>query len=415
MKKAILLSMTFLLIVLFSGGVAIVLFVDCGKEASQLRASAADSIYYYRQKPTAVNLPEEGKKFLASLTKSFEAHDLDAIMAHFSEDFLHQGMAKAAFREHIAKSYLAKQLRSMTVTLLEYDARGDVVDIAGFIDTNLGPVPQSAGLLPLSAGSQLRRENGQWKFFGNRQKSPVGAFKDFLNIAASLAPQDLTLYRALLPDIFDMPASPTVSVNIKENQRVDLPLMPYRLGQINLLANYRGEEGWYVLTLPATSWVPVRLGQTLGYPKYIVDSVRFEQAAKGWRGQVQEKGQNVLSLEFDADPSVETWLESMTRPACLTVARQLLPGYWPKPVFLLMPAKHGQNAAPEVLVVKATVSSFALPSIIETFGQVRISVNPEAPWAGFFQQDAVTKGVFTQFSGNWNLKHQILNAEMENP
>ncbi len=417
MKKTIRLTAILLLTVFFVGVLAIVLFADCGREAGQLRVSANDSIFYTPDKPTGVSLPKEANTFFASLTKSFEAHNLDAIMEHFSEDFLHQGMTKQAFRDHLARSFLAKHLNSMAITLLKFGHHNNLVDIAGFIETDLGVVPQSSGLLPISQGSKLRLENGQWKFFGNQEKSPVGAFQDFLAINASLAPQDLTLYRTLLPDIFEMPETPTVSVSITENQRVASPLSPYRLGQIKLLGTYDGEEGWYVLTLPETAWMPVKMGQTIGYPKYVTDSIRilFEQTQTGWRGQVDDKGQNILSLEFASDSSVETWLERLTHPSCLTLARQLLPGYTQKPVFLLMSGEYRQNSAHKVLVVKATVSSFGLPSIIETFGNVLISVNQNAPWAGLFHKDAVAKGAFMKFSGDWNLKHRIQNDVQENP
>ena len=120
MKKTIRRTAVLLLAMSFVGMLAIALFADCGQQVRQLRASADDSIFYSPDKPTGVSLPDEVNTFFASLTKSFEAHDLDAIMAHFSEDFLHQGMTKQAFRDHIARSYFVKHLKSMTVTLLKF-------------------------------------------------------------------------------------------------------------------------------------------------------------------------------------------------------------------------------------------------------------------------------------------------------
>lgn len=415
MKKAILCIAVLLLTAPLVAVLAIVLFVDCGKEAGQLRASTDNSIFYSPVKPQGVSLPEGARAFLASLTKGFEAHDLDAVMKHFSVDFLHQGMTKQAFRDHLTKSFLVKHLKSMNVTLLKFDRRNGVVDIAGFIRTNLGVALQSSHLLPISAGSKLRLENGQWKFLGNREKSPVGAFHDSLAIYASLTPKDLKLYRALLPKVFGMPDTPTVWVDITEHQRVSLPLSPYRLGRIQLLGTYRGEEGWYVLTLPETAWAPVRFGQTVGYPKYVVNSILFKQTQTGWRGQAKNRGRNILSLEFVPDPSVETWFERLTRPSCLTIARQLLPAYMYKTTFVLMSDKHRQGAARETRVVKATIAPSGIPSITETFGKVRISVNSKAPWAGLFPINAVVKGVLRRFSGDWNLKHRILDSEQGAP
>lgn len=415
MKKTIRIVGVLFLAALFVGGLAIALFVDCGQKARQLRASADDSIFYSPDKPSGVSLPQEVKTFLDSLTKSFEVHDLDAVMEHFSEDFLHQGMTKQAFRDHLSSSYFIKHLNSMTVTLLKFDPHGDVVDIAGFIETDLGVLLQSSEVLPVAERGKLRLEKGQWKFFGNREKSPIGRFQDSLVIRASLEPQDLTLYRALLPKVFGMPDTPTVWVDITDHQRVSLPLSPYRLGRVQLLGTYHDEEGWYVLTLPETAWAPVKFGQTVGYPKYVVDSIQFEQTATGWRGEVTDKEQNILSLEFVPDRSAETWFERLTQPSCLTLTRQLLPGYAYKPTFVLMPGEHRKVTDRKILVVKATVSLFATPSIIETFGKVQVTVNQDAPWAGLFPNGAVVKGTLMKFSSDYNLKHRILNHEQENP
>jgi hypothetical protein len=393
----------------------VALFVDCGKQADKLQASIDDSIFYTPEKPHGVSLPEKVNSFFTSLTKTFEVHDLDAVMEHFSEDFQHQGMTKAAFRDHIAKSYFLKHLNSMTITLQKFDPHGDVADIAGFIETDLGFLLQSSEVLPIAERSKLRFENGHWRFFGNRETSPIGRFHDSLVIRASLEPQDLKLYRKLLPKEFDMPGTPTVWVDITEHQRVSLPLSPYRLARIQLLGTYRGEEGWYVLTLPETAWAPVKFGQTVGYPKYVVDSILFEQTQTGWRGRAGNKGQNILSLEFVPDPSMETWFEQLTRSSCMTIARQLLPAYKYKTTFVLLPDEHRQDAARKARVVKATIAPFGIPSITETYGKVRISVNQNAPWAGLFPKNAIVKGAFRKFSGDWNIKHRILDGVLENP
>ena len=414
MKKTLLIVVLFIATSIV-GIFAFAYFVDCGQEADQLQASTDDSIFYSPEKPQGVSLPEEVTTFLISLSESFEAHDLDAVMEHFSEDFLHQGMSKAAFRDHLAKSYFVKHLNNMTVTLQKFDSHGDVVDIAGFIETDLGFLLQSSEVLPIAEKSKLRLENGRWRFFGNRESSPIGRFHDSLVIRASLAPRDLQLYRELLPKVFSMPRKPTVWIDITEHQRVSLPLSPYRLGRIQLLGVYKGEEGWYVLTLPETAWAPVSFGQTVGYPKYVVDSILFEQTQTGWRGQIKNETQNIMSLEFTPDSSVETWFERLTRSSCLTLARQLLAAYKYKTTFVIMPDIHQHGIANESPVVKATIEPFGIPAITETFGKVQISVNQDSPWAGLFPEKAVVKGAFRKFSGDWNIKHRILNDTQENP
>lgn len=406
----------FLLIITFMSILSFMLLFDCGKEARQLQASIDDSIFYSPHKPKGVNLPEGVNTFLESLTESFEKHDLNAVMTHFSDDFLHQGMTKQAFRQHIAQSYFIQRLKSMTVTFQKFDPQGNVMNIAGFIETDLGVLLQSSEVLPIAEGSQLRLENGHWKFIGNQEKSSIGRFHDFLSIRVSFEPKDLELYRALLPQEFGMPEVPEVWVDITEHQYVSLPLLPYRLGRIQLLGTYQDEEGWYVLTLPETAWTPVKFGQIVGYPKYVVDSISFEQDNDSWKGQVSDNGQSsILSLEFTPDRTVETFFEKLTRPACLSLMRQLLPSYTYKPTYVLMRRSRGEGINGKTLTVKATVSSYTLPSISEELGKVKISVKQDEPWAGLFTQNAVLKGSFMRFSGDWNLKHIILNDGQENP
>lgn len=415
MKKIIHLRAALLLTVLIVVVSIIDLSFDCGQQARLLRESTDDSVFHSPHKPPAVILPQEVNMFLDSLTSDFESHDLDGVMTHFSEDFLHQGMTKQDFREHISKSYFIKHLKSMTVALVKFEAYDDIADIAGFIETDLGFLLQSSEVLPIAEKSKLRLENGNWRFLGNQEESPVGRFQNFLTIRASLEPQDLKLYRALLPEVFSMPDNPAVWIDITEHQRVSSPLSPYRLGRIQLLASYQDEEGWYVLTLPETAWAPVKFGQTLGYPKYVVDSITLQKTRTGWRGEAGDKGQHLMTLAFTPDPSVATWLEKLTAPSCLTLVRQLLPDYRYKPTFVLMPDSHRKYSVHKIPIAKATVSSFVTPSIVETFGKVRITVNHDAPWAGLFRADTVAKGSLMKFAGDWNLKHRILNDGPENP
>ena len=51
------------------------------------------------------------------------------------------------------------------------------------------------------------------------------------------------------------------------------------------------------------------------------------------------------------------------------------------------------------LVHGIMMTVFGFPLITETFGKVRISVNQNAPWAGLFPNNAVTKGAFIKFLG----------------
>ena len=395
-----------------AGAIAVLGRMDCGAEARRLDADLDHEVFRTPSEPEGVSLPGDVTAFLTSVREAFEAHDLDAVMAHVSEDFLHQGMSKAAFREHLGRSFLVRHLRTMRITLLGYTDRDDRAEVAGYVTTDLGAAPQSSHLLPLSEGSQLRRENGRWRWLGDRSESPRGAFRSFRSISATLPPEDPALYRALLPEPFEVPETPRVSVEVTEHRDVRRPLSPYRLGRIQILATHEGQEGWYVVALPETAWMPVAFGRTIGYPKYVVDASSFASTGDGWRAHLGDAGRTILSLDFRPDRSRETRLERWTSSSCLTLGRWLLPDYRPKPTFLLMPPRAGSAGG---RVIRATVDSHSTPSLEERFGVVRVSVARDEAWAGLFPEHGEVKGSLVRFAGDFNLRHRILEGESVRP
>lgn len=94
--RLVVLTLTTILVVMLP----ISLVLDCGKRADKLQVSTDDALFDTQHKPVGVNLPSEVKAFLSTLRARFEAHDLDGVMEHFSDDFFHQGKTKPMFREN---------------------------------------------------------------------------------------------------------------------------------------------------------------------------------------------------------------------------------------------------------------------------------------------------------------------------
>jgi hypothetical protein len=202
-------------------------------------------------------------------------------------------------------------------------------------------------------------------------------FKESYRINVLVEPADLELYREVLPSQFDMPEHPLVQVIMLD--QVDVgpwPLTPYKEGSVNLLCEYRGQQGWHITELPVNTWVAKYAGRTMGYPKYLADKVTFEQAGDKWVSEVIHDGEMRLKVEFTPGD----WEEEPV---------------WQKngwdmggPVLNLMPPGEG----PEVVAVGS--SGEMAPSAEITKGSVRIWIGKNEPWAGLIPPGTEAPGEF---------------------
>ena len=163
----------------------------------------------------------------------------------------------------------------------------------------------------------------------------------------------------------------------------------YQEGAISLKSVWKGKEGWYIVTMPVTKWLPMRGGRHLGFPKYIADAITLTRASENWKAQVRHEGLLRLALEFQPG-----------------VAGQLAP--WQKhyleietffhdDIHLLVPPARGPHAQ-EVRLVHVVP-----PKSAAVLGKVCIQVEQSEPWAGLMPDEIEVPGACSHFMGGINL------------
>lgn len=365
-------------------------------------------------KPQGVSLPGDVEEFLQMISECFGRRDREQIMRHVSDDFLYQGMNKEALGIRLKKSHLFQYLEWMKITILHFQKEANMAELAGFAETNLGVMPAAGSLLPLLEGSRLIKESDGWKLLGNLSKTTMGLYNVFQQISAYFVPIDLSLYRSLLPAQFEVPREPMVFVKGADYQRARLPVGPHKSAHVQILAEYEKQQGWYTLTMPEDEWLPVEMGKTIGYPKFVADSMVFDKSTRGWAVEVVSEGDNALSLslQFEEDHSQANGFERISSKPPLILLRKILPGYKEKPWFLMMPLK-SKDLEGQTVILRGEPILTGLPQIREAFGTVRLSLKTNQPWSGLFPSEVMTKGVFFKFAGELMLRHSPIAVARE--
>lgn len=195
-------------------------------------------------------------------------------------------------------------------------------------------------------------------------------------------PDDLGLYRKLLPSQFAMPKHPLVCMVVVDYTRVGpWPLTPYLEGYILLRASYRGEEGWHAIFMPVTKWVALWGGRTLGYPKYIADTITLAPDGSGWRGEIVHEGASRLLLVFTPG-------EVKEQPVYVKKKWDL-----GGPSFQLRPPAKG----PAVQVIRWPEQG--KPDIKTTYGLVTVTLGAPEPFAGLVRVGSKLPGAFITRTG----------------
>ena len=219
-----------------------------------------------------------------------------------------------------------------------------------------------------------------------------GVFHEFQGIFTMVEPGNLELYRSLLPAPLEMPEQPLVSMFVIDYLEVyPWPMTRYQEGTVALRCKYQGQEGWHVKTMPVTKWVANWGGRALGFPKYVTKEITLARAGHGWKGEVRNKGEEKLTLEFspglarELDPKEEILMQGGVEKALAD------------PIFLLVPPDQGPTLQKVVLTQVVTPSWHSEP------GTVRISIGPGEPWSGLIPPGTVSPGFFATFRGGANL------------
>ena len=361
-------------------------------------------------RPAHVELPEDVGDIFRELSTGYENRDLNRVMDCVSDDFLHQGMDKEIFRRGLAHSYLLKNIDWMKISIIRLESKGNTAEFAGIAESNLGVLPAAENLLPLIEGSRLIRENDGWKLLGNQSPTTMGLYRAFHQLSAYFVPENLVLYRSLLPSPLKVPGEPLVFVNATDFTQTRLPLPTHKKAHVQILAQHKNIQGWYTLSMPEDAYLPVEMGKTLGYPKYVADSVSIERWNGGWAAEVKNESNPslALSLHFVEDRSQASWFETITRSHPMILIRKLLPNHKEKSWFLRMPLV-GEEAHKEFLLLKGEPKFTGLPKIKENFGRIQMTLNSDQPWAALFPQEITAKGVFMNFKGELILRHKLID------
>jgi hypothetical protein len=125
-------------------------------------------------------------------------------------------------------------------------------------------------------------------------------YEELDGITLYYIPQNTTLYRELLPSVFDMPDQPLVHVFVTDYYQMRPgTLPPYREVAVFLLCKYKGEPTWHCITMPVTD-DRARLGgiRNLGYPKVMAD-ITFSRNAPIYSGIMKVDGKTILEYTLD--------------------------------------------------------------------------------------------------------------------
>ncbi|MGD0021625.1 MAG: acetoacetate decarboxylase family protein [Smithellaceae bacterium] len=131
--------------------------------------------------------------------------------------------------------------------------------------------------------------------------------------------QDLSTYRELLPQVFDMPGEPLVMTFVMDYYKMDRATEPYKEVAVFLLAKYKQRLGWHCVTMPVTS-DEARIGGItyLGYPK-IMGDIRFQRDPLTYTGMLMLNNKIIMTVKFDprknnkASKSEEEWFDKLPK------------------------------------------------------------------------------------------------------
>jgi len=222
-------------------------------------------------------------------------------------------------------------------------------------------------------------------------------FKKFHGISAIIDPADLELYRALLPDVYDMPDKPLVSLTVIEYVHIAAwpLLMSYREGVVALNSLFEDGTGWFILNMPVTRDLAAMMGRRVGFPKKRVESIEFLPERGIWKGKVANNGKDIFSVELSPDGAYPRFEHD--RPACPVPVPPL------EAAHLVKPLRVGSKPNRAWLQVKNVVKETpALP------GTARVGVDADQDWAPLIDEERTWPGVYFQFWGGAAVSHRPL-------
>lgn len=205
-----------------------------------------------------------------------------------------------------------------------------------------------------------------------QQKPDVGPFGVFV----AIEPDDLNLYRQILPEHFSMPEKPVLSlVNLDYNQ--PNPIVRYKEGMVFLKGVGKdGEEAWWVHCMPVETWLMLVMGHDWGFRKDLFDMTITPEKTT----VMQKNGELYMSLELTPDP----WPDD----ADGIVPQEQVGGT--NNMAVIYPAKPDT-----VLRFGWTGKGYALD---EDKKMVKITVNRDLEWAGLVPEGTTAPGRYMRYT-----------------
>ncbi len=223
-----------------------------------------------------------------------------------------------------------------------------------------------------------------------------GTFREFEGLTTHFEPKDVSLYRSILPEPFAMPAQPIVTIFAADYVRVTpWPMTRYQEWSVLLKCEWKGEEGWYSITMPVTKWFPKVGGRYLGFPKYIADEITLVRNDEIRVAAAKNKKVTQLTLEFHPG-----------------LTRQLTP--WEKELaenesffkgnnHQLVPPGRGPRAQ------KIFLHHVIPPNWSPEHGMIRVQVDPAGSWKDLVPDIGEFPGTYNHFIGGFNLAAERFN------
>jgi hypothetical protein len=115
-------------------------------------------------KDEPVNVSPDVREFLDMYCTDMVSRDVESIMAHYSDRFLHSGLQKAFYEQMIRTNSVPEGTARATVTVFE--PHGDKAYVDGFFSRT---AKDGASVKAPMLFQQIIKEQGQWKWFGNQK------------------------------------------------------------------------------------------------------------------------------------------------------------------------------------------------------------------------------------------------------
>jgi hypothetical protein len=119
------------------------------------------------------------------------------------------------------------------------------------------------------------------------------------HIVSTFEPNDLTIYKSLIPKEFEIPEQPKVKIDFVQ-------VTPdWHECYVSIRVNYNGKPTWHALTWAIDTYVPYKLGRWVGYPKFMADSMVYTLGENNANQRVIKDSKLFMSMDFTENKNVK--------------------------------------------------------------------------------------------------------------